>query len=212
MPCRPAVSNFRGRPRRSGRRPVGRRRRGGRPARGRRRQRQRPAASPIRLKRRRARKRTKDHDKQRYRDHDMVLIEPSIGTMIGLPRRRLRSRAVARNVLDVTLASWKRWPKGPNRPSRFRALARGAPQAPLMRKPRKARRFRKPEDIRRVVATGSTPGAPALHDGHPVNAAGARNFDLVWRLAENFVSKSPATKTPMAMDAPINSRARYLFS
>ena len=43
----------------------------------------------------------------------MALIEPSIGTVIGPPRRRLRSRAGARNVLDVTLASWKRRLKGP---------------------------------------------------------------------------------------------------
>jgi hypothetical protein len=48
--------------------------------------RQWPDAIAIRLSRRRARRRAKDLDRQRYRDHDMVLIEPSNGTMIGLAR------------------------------------------------------------------------------------------------------------------------------
>jgi hypothetical protein len=80
----------------------------------------------------------------------------------------------------------------PGRHSHFRAPAKGAPRAPLMRKPRNARRFQKPKDIQR--GGGNRPHAhlPALHDDHPINAGGAKNFDLVGRLGENFVFKSPA--------------------
>jgi phosphopantetheinyl transferase len=41
----------------------------------------RPAAA--RLERRRARILRNDHDRQRYRDHDMARIEPSIGMEMG---------------------------------------------------------------------------------------------------------------------------------
>jgi len=92
------------------------------PARSERRQR---ATKPIRLKRKRVRNRTKDHDKQRYRDHDMVLIEPSIGTVIGLPGCRPRSKAATCNVLDITPERWTGWPNDLRRPTGIHVFVRG---------------------------------------------------------------------------------------
>jgi len=46
----------------------------------------------ARLPRSRVRRRRNDLDKQRYRDHDMALIEPSIGTMMGRKRCPRRSK------------------------------------------------------------------------------------------------------------------------
>jgi hypothetical protein len=45
----------------------------------------------------------------------------------------------------------------PGRHSHFRAPAKGAPRAPLMRKPRNARRFQKPRISSGVVVTGRMP-------------------------------------------------------
>jgi hypothetical protein len=87
----------------------------------------------------------------------MVLIEPSIGMVVGLPRRGLRSRAAARNVLDVTLASRKRCLKKPWPAFTFSCAGRRRAAGIAHGKAAEGTALRKPKNMQRVVATGCMP-------------------------------------------------------
>ena len=197
MPCRPAVSNFRGRPTGQGDGRWG--------AAARRSACKMPKTSAPMSRGKPDPPETQARTKTRERPRQTAVPRPRHGSHRTLHWHGDWSAPASPAFEDGRTQRARRHSgeleapaERPGRHSHFCAPAKGAPRAPRMRKPRNARRFQKPKDTQR--GGGNRPHAhlPVLHDDHPINAGGARNFDLVGRLGENFIFQISGQGTPSA--------------